>query len=265
MTVHTLYQYVETAVKRKAQLLRLRQTPSIHERAGGELMLGDFRAPLVPQALTTATFAGAAGIVFSDRKSERTKAILTNWSDRSKTVEQLQYAANLSEPMEAYTKESFGEWRVALRKSFQFDRTEIEVDGGTLQFPGGRLVYRYEADTKDQGAIVRDLRLDTSWFADLTRFLPLLELFQMRPRAFRVKLHREVQPLDCASALETAGWEIESEAEDTVIANTERIEITVSPRRLEFSGIDVRALFDKDVESTAQHQIIAETIATLAR
>lgn len=265
MTVHSLYEYLETAVKRKAQLLRLRQTPSIQERAGGELMLGDFRAPLVPQALTPATFAGAAGIVFSDRKTEWTKTILTDWSNRSKPVEQLQYAANMDEPMEVYTKDDFGQWRVELRKNFKFDRSEIESDGGTLRFPGGRLTYRYEAETKDRGIIVRDLDLAASWFADLARLNPLLELFQMRPSAFRVKLDRELRPLDCANALEAAGWDIESEADDEVIANAEQVEIKVSPRRLRFSRIDVRALFDKDVEATAQHQIIAETIATLLR
>jgi hypothetical protein len=265
MTVQTLYQFVETAVKRKAKSMRLHQTPSIHVRANAELVLGDFRPPLVPQALSSATFAGSGGIAFSDRRGDSTKAILTNWNNRSLTAEQLEYAANQAAAMEAYTKESFARWRVDLRRQFRYDRGEIEVSAGSLAFPGGRLSYRYESNTKDRGSIVRDLELDAEWFADLTRLGPLLELFKMRPSAFAVKLREAVEPLNYATALEAAGWQIESEAEDEVVANAEQIEVKLSPLHVAFSGVDVSALFDRDVESTPQHRIIATTIATLAR
>jgi hypothetical protein len=264
LTLPRLFDYVSTNVRRKCRDYRIQQTPSLETSINGTLVLADFRRPLVVPSSVDLTAHPLNGLLFRETRGEQTKCILTEWSDRSKTKEQLQWAANTSDAMEAYLKDDFGSWRPLLRRRFGFAPSAIETDGGTIRFPGGDLSYRYEADSKDRGSIHRELSLDIDWFGDRARLTSLLGVFNFEPDTFELQLSMRLKPMDQITGLEANGWDIRQESNDEVVAFKDGITMKVTAGALAFDGFDIEQLLAGGGDLTDDQILLAETIATLA-
>jgi len=262
LTLPKLFDYVSTKVNRKCRDYRFQQTPSLESTVSGTVVLADFRKPIVTAAAAELKEYLVEGLVFRHHYSETTKAILTEWSNPSKTKEQLQYAANTPQAMETYLSSNFGEWRPALRRQFKFSTSEIEAAGSTLTFPGGSLEYRYEAETKQSGQIYRKLSVDIDWFGDGPRLAALLALFEFSPRAIELKLGATLNPLEQIAGLEAHEWEMESESEEKVVARKNDIEITIRSKSLRFDGIQVDQLLSP--KPSEERNRLMQTLMMLA-
>ena len=261
LTLPKLFDYVSTKVNRKCRDYRLQQTPSLESTVSGTLVLADFRKPIVAAAAAGLKEHAVEGLVFRHRYGERTKAILTEWSNPSKTKEQLEYAANTPQAMEAYLSSNFGEWRPALRKQFKFATSDIEAVGSTMTFPGGSLEYSYKADTKQSGQIYRKLSVDVDWFGDGPRLAALLELFDFSPKGIELKLGATLMPLEQIAGLEANEWEVQSESEDKVVARKDGVEITIRPRSLRFEGVEIEQLLS--ARPTEERKKLMQTLVMI--
>lgn len=264
LTLPGLFDYVSTNVQKKCRDYRIQQTPSLETSVNGTLVLADFRQPLVVPSAVDLSAHPLNSLLFGETRGEQTKCILTKWSDRSKTKEQLQAAANTTEAMATYLKEDFGKWRPLLRKRFGFSPSDIEADGGTMGFPGGSLSYCYEADSKDSGSIHRELNLDIDWFGDRARLASLLALFNFEPDTFELQLSMRLKPMDQISGLEANGWDIRQESDDEIVAVKDGITMTVTAGALVFDGFDIEQLLAGGGNLTDGQKLLAETITTLA-
>jgi hypothetical protein len=264
LTLPKLFDYVSTNVKRKGLDYRIQQTPSIETSSNATLVLADFRAPIVLPSSIDLKAHPLESVIFRETFGERTKSILTEWRDRTKTPEQLQFAANSVDAMGAYVKGDFGRWRPLLRKNFDFVSSDIGANGGTLTFPGGELTYYYRADSKDSGYIHRKLVLTVDWFGDRERLASLLEVFNFSPNSFALRLGMRLVPMDQVTGLEANGWKIETESDDTVVAIKDGITITVREGSLKFIGFDIPKLLASETDPTDDQVLLAETVAILA-
>jgi hypothetical protein len=264
LTLPRLFDYVSTNVQRKCRDYRIQQTPSLETTVNGTLVLADFRRPLVVPSSVDLTAHPLNALLFHETRGEQTKCILTEWSNRSKTKEQLQWAANTTDVMAEYLKDDFGKWRPLLRKRFGFSPTDIETDGGTMGFPGGSLSYRYEAESKDHGSIHRVLMLDIDWFGDGARLASLLALFSFDPDAFELQLSIRLKPMDQIAGLEANGWDVRQESDDEVVAVKDGKTMTVTAGSLAFDGFDIEQLLAGGGDLTDDQKFLAETITAIA-
>jgi len=186
--------------------------------------------------------AAIRSAVFREEYPEKTTAILTQWSDRRKTPEQLQWAANTAPALAEYLQEDFGRWRTLIRRRFHFKVADLGAAGGTLSFPGGVLTYGFTSDSRDRGSIQRTLAVEAGWFTDGPRLAALLEILGFRTQAFELELNVELDPLSKIERLEVAGWAIEQEAEAEIRATKGDLRMTVRTAAIQFSGVDLAAL-----------------------
>jgi hypothetical protein len=264
LTLPRLFDYVSSNVQRKCRDYRIQQTPSLETTVNGTLVLADFRRPLVVPSSVDLTAHPLNALLFRETRGEQTKCILTEWSNRSKTKEQLQWAANTTDAMAAYLKEDFGKWRPLLRKRFGFSPTDIETDGGTMGFPGGSLSHRYEAESKDSGSIHRELILDVDWFGDGARLASLLALFDFDPDTFELQLSMRLKPMTQIAGLEANGWDIRQESDEEVVAVKDGITMTVTTDTLAFDGFDIEQLLAGGANLTDDQKFLAETMTVVA-
>lgn len=264
LTVPKLFDYVSTLVKRDCKSFRLQQTPSLKTSATGTFVLADFRQVLVAPSSVDLKAHPFNALVFRESYGERTKAILTEWKDRSKTPDQLEFAANSRDAMEAYLADTFGEWRPLFRKSFGFTVSEIETDGASFVFPGGSLSYRYQAESKDSGRIHRELILDIDWFGNGSRLMSLLSILEFEPHTFELSLGSNLKPMDQIAGLEANGWNIEKEGRHEVVASKDGVTMTVTADALNFDGFDIKQLLAGASTPNDDQMLLAETITLVA-
>jgi hypothetical protein len=264
LTLPSLFDYVSTEVKRKNSDYRIQQTPSLETTSNATLILADFRKPLVSHASQSLKDHFVEALVLRETFSERTKAILTEWKDRSKPVDQLEWAANTDGAMEAYLKDDFAEWRSSLRRQFSFASTDIASSGSELTFPGGALTYRYKAETKDSGRVLRKLTLDIDWFGDGARLAFLLDILQFQPSKTEFKLATTIAPLEQIAGLEANGWTIESESDDVVVARKDEVALTIKNKSLAFEGVDIREVLAESNKIGTSRRLLMETVLAIA-
>jgi len=264
LTVPKLFDYVSTLVKRDCKSYRLQQTPSLKTSATGTFVLADFRRALVAPSSVDLKAYPFNALVFRESYGERTKAILTEWSDRSKTPDQLEYAVNNLGGLKKYLEEPFAKWRPLFRKRFGFTVSEIETDGTSFTFPGGSLSHSYEAENKDGGRIHRELSLDIDWFDDGPRLSLLLSILDFEPHSFELSLGSSLKPMDQIAGLEANGWNIEKEANDQVVASKDGITMTVTQDALSFDGFDIKQLLAGASAKNDDQLLLAETISIVA-
>ena len=264
LTVPKLFDYVSTLVKRDCKSYRLQQTPSLKTSATGTFVLADFRRTLVAPASVDLKAHPFNALVFRESYGERTKAILTEWTDRSKTPGQLEYAVNNLGGLKKYLEEPFAKWRPLFRKRFGFTVSEIETDGTSFTFPGGSLNHSYEAENKDGGRIHRELALDIDWFDDGPRLSALLSILDFEPHTFELSLGSSLKPMDQIAGLEATGWNIQKEANDEVVASKGGITMTVTADALSFDGFDIKHLLAGASAKNDDQLLLAETITIVA-
>ncbi len=265
LTVPKLVDYVRTLVHRDCTSYRLLLTPTVKASAIGTFVLADFRRPLVAPSSVDLKAHPFNALVFRESYDERTKAILTDWKDRSKTPDQLEYAINNLGGLENYLGEPFGKWRPLFRKRFGFTVSEIDANGTSFQFPGGALNYRYEAFSKDGGRVHRELTLDIDWFGDGPRLSSLLALLDFTPRTFEVNLGNCFKPMDQIVGLEANGWEIGKESNTEVVANKDGITMTVTADALSFDGFDINQLLAGAGAQNEDLTLLTETLTLVAQ
>jgi hypothetical protein len=264
LTVPKLFDYVSTLVQRDCKSYRIQQTPSLKTSATGTFVLADFRRLLVTPSSVNLKAHPFDELVLRESYGERTTAILTEWSNRSKTSDQLEYAVNNLGGLEKYLEEIFSKWRPLFRKRFGFTISEIDPDGSRFNFPGGSISYRYEAETKDRGLIHRKLTLDIDWFGDGPRLLSLLSILEFEPHTFELGLSISLKPMDQIAGLEANGWEIESEANDQVVASRDGITMSVTAGSLSFEGFDIEQLLSGANSPNEQQQLLADSLMIVA-
>lgn len=264
LTIPTLFDYVSTLVKRDCKSYRLQQTPSLKTSATGTFVLADFRRPLVVASSVDLKAHPFNALVFRDSFGERTKAILTEWSNRSKTSDQLEYAVNNQGGLEKYLEEPFGKWRPIFRKHFGFTVSEIETGGSSFKFPGGWLSYNYKATSKDGGLIHRELNLDIDWFDNGPRLKDLLSILHFEPELLELGLRNSLKPMEQISGLEANGWDINKETNDEVVASKDGVTMTITEYALSFDGFDIKQLLAGANAKNDDQLLLAETISIVA-
>jgi hypothetical protein len=264
LTVPKLYDYVRTLVHRDCESHHLHQAPTFKTSDAGTFVLADFTRPLVAPSAVDWTAHPFNALVFRESFNERTKTILTDWKDRSKTPDQLEYAINNLGGLETYLEDTFGKWRPLFRKRLGFTVSEIDAYGTSFQFPGGALNYRYEAFSRDAGSVHRKLTLDIDWFGDGPRLLSLLSILDFTPHTFELSLGNGLQPMDQIAGLEANGWELEKETNAEVLASKNGITMTVTTTALRFDGFDIKQLLVGADAPNEDQALFAETLTIVA-
>ncbi|MDX2110246.1 MAG: caspase family protein [Verrucomicrobiota bacterium] len=264
LTIPSLFHAVATSVIGKCPAYRVQHTPDRLEVPLPALMLADFRKPILINSRINLNAHPLEALIFRQSQVERTKCILTEWKDSSKTPQQLEYAANTDRALSTYLADDFNRWRPLLRKQFGFSPANIDCSGGTLTFPGGLLSTRFEARDKKHGHIHRELRIDIDWFGDGPRLSNLLEALDFRPESFAFQLTGTCQPLHQITGLEANQWEVKSESDIEVTAHREGITLIIGPDMLSFEGFDIPQLLTGADEPTEGQRLLLETLAFLA-
>jgi hypothetical protein len=242
LTIPKLFDYVSTLVKRDCNSYRLQQTPSLKTSATGTFVLADFRQPLVVSAVTLKANSFNS-LILHESHSERTKSILTDWSNRNKTAEQLEYAINNLGGLTKYFENTFSTWRPLFRRHLGFTSSELETDGSTFSFPGGSLSHRYHAESKDRGCIHSELTLDSDWFNNGPRLISLLSILDFNPHSLEINFTSPLKPLNQIESLEANDWRITNESAHEIVASKNGITMTVAVDSLKFDGFDIKKLF----------------------
>lgn len=261
LTLASLFDYVSAGVQRAAKSLHVSQVPTLQDTSSGVMVLGDFRAFLIPSGPVDFKKHPITNLVLKHTQRESTKNILTNWKNRTLTVEQLEHAANsaLSEYLEA----DFGRYRSSLRKRLAFAVSEIDSEDDRLIFPGGSLSYSFKGETKDSGLIHRELSLDADWFDKPERLKNLLEIFGFSPDEFVWELGVTLEPLMQVSSLEAKDWETTSETKALVTFKKEGVTMHVEPRQITFEGLDVLDMLMGYKEDESVANLVGDTLQLL--
>ena len=265
LTLPSLFDYVSTSVQRDCRSFRLHQTPAISkESTTGTIILGDFsRAISTPESVDLSDHP-LKNLRFRDSYKEYTKAVLTEWRNRSKPIEQLEYAANNGDAMANYVKSVFKEKRSALRTTFGFSVSDIGCEGAAVSFPGGSLEYHFDLQSKDSGVMCRTLELDLDWFEDPAKLQSLFNVLSFRPTEMELPLNFEMKPLEQIAGLEANGWAVESEDDDEVVCVKSGITVRITMDALLFSGFDIKSLLGTDEDDRETKKLFSGAIALLA-
>jgi hypothetical protein len=264
LTLHSLFSFVSEEVARDCRSRRIKQTPTLFEEVTGVVVIGDFSHILVSSSdLSEIQGFPVSWLFLEDSFDESTSSILTEWSNRSRPIEQLEYAANSSGAMAGYTKEDFGKWRSRLRKEFGFNVAEISTDGGALIFPGGSLSYSIELGSRDRGEVTRTLQLDIDWFGKADLLLKLLQLFEMRPESLKLSLKIDLEPLAQIPGLEANEWEVTKESDEEVVAEWEGIVVTIREDTIQFEGMNVVGMLESAEEGSAEAECLSDVLGRI--
>ena len=261
LTLASLFAFVSVGVQRAAKSLHIQQAPTLQDTSSGVMILGDFRAFLIPSGSVDFKKHPILSLVLKDTQQEYTSNILTSWRNRSLTVEQLEYAANSALP--EYLEADFGRFRSSLRKKLGFSVSEIDSDDKRLVFPGGRLSYSFEGETKDSGVLHRELSLDADWFDKPDRLKALIEIFGMDPDEFVWELGVTLEPLKQVSSLEAKEWETTSETKELVTFKKYGVTMQVEPRLITFEGIDVLEMLEGETDDDTVTNLVGDTLQLL--
>jgi hypothetical protein len=262
LTVASLFDFVSTEVKRACKSMRLHQSPTIDgPTSSGLIILGDFRPILVPNSPIDLKEHPISSLVLKDAKDERTKNILTQWRNRSCTIDQLEYAAN--QALGEHLENDFARYRSALRSRFKFGVSDLESDGKVLRFPNGSLSYHFKAKSKDLGLLHRKMVLCREWFADKLQLKDILDILEMKPKSFSWKLSVDFDPLKQIAVFEANGWQTTAEAEDKVCFQQGTVELMITNGEMCFAGIDFRELLDPDNKAGEQNSFISNALRLL--
>jgi hypothetical protein len=260
LTVGSLHGYVTAEVKRRAHTYKVTQTPSLHTSSTNPIVLGDFRKQPAWEESVKLDRSKIHSITLRDSYPEKVRAILTAWGNRPKTQAQLQYAANTPAALEEYLDADFSSWRTELRKKFNFASAQIEADGGELSFPGGSLFHEYKAETKESGAMHRELYLDEDWFDDVQRIQDLLDIFGVAPEELSISLVKKIAPIDKMPTLAAYSWEVLREKGTRVVAQKGAVGVTICEETLTFTGLDFDDLFGPEEEESASRSAFVQAL-----
>ncbi len=264
LTLHSLFGYVNEEVARNCRSRRIKQTPTLFEEVTGVVVLGDFSQVLGSSSdLSEIQGFPLSWLFLEDSFDEYTSSILTEWSNRSRPIEQLEYAANSSEAMAGYTKEDFDKWRPRLRREFGFNPSDISTNGGVLYFPGGSISYSIKLGSKDRGDLTRELQLDVDWFGRPELLLKLLKLFRMTPESLKLSLKVDLEPLAQIAGLEANDWEVTQESEEKVVAEWDRIVVEIKQDTLKFEGMDVIGMLESADEGSAEAECLSDVLGRI--
>jgi hypothetical protein len=200
--------------------------------------------------------------VFREDYRIRTKAILTEWTNRRITPEQLQFAANSAPALAEYLKDDFGKWRPLLRRKFAFKVAQISAEAGVLAFPGGTLTYSFAAENRDRGSMNRELSVDEAWFADGPRLAALFEIFGFKTQTFELEFAAALDPLAKIERLEESHWTIEREGATEVMATKGGLKMTIRERGVTFEGLNLHKLLAANAEETPDRAAFTEIFST---
>ncbi len=264
LTLAKLFAFVSTEVKQVCNSYRIQQVPSPDSSATGIIVLGDFRPTLTASASVNLKGHPFKALVFHESKNVRTKEILTQWTDRFKTKDQLEYAVNNKGGLEKYLEESFAEWRPTFRRSFGFTASQIDTSGTSFTFPGGSLNHCYHAASKDSGRIHRELSLDPAWFDDGCRLELLLSKLNFAPDSFELTLTGTLKPMDQIAGLEAHKWVIHHETSDRVEGGKGGVTMTINKDSLIFEGFNIKDLLTGASGPNQERQLLEETIGMVA-
>jgi hypothetical protein len=260
LTLASLYDFLSTHVRRDGKSRGFRQTPSLASSVSGVLVLADFSLHPTTQGALEVLVRGVSHLVLRDSQSEQTKNILTSWSNRALTPEQLEYAANTPQALGAYLTDTISTLRPKLRNVFRFAHSEVEADHDALLFPGGSLSFRYRAETRDRGKIHRTLTLDSDWFADWERLNSLLALFDITSKGFRLQLLNKTRPLDHLTVLEAHGWDTRKESDEGITVAKSGVAMTLTRGAAAFQGLTVKDLFAASSAPGSANDLLAEAL-----
>ncbi|RYZ70231.1 MAG: caspase family protein [Proteobacteria bacterium] len=264
LTLHSLFGFISEEVARDCRSRRIKQTPSLFEEVTGIVVLGDFSQILVTSSeLSEVQGFPISWLFLEDSFDECTNSILTEWSNRSLTIKQLEYAANSDGAMAEYTSENFKKWRSRLRNDFGFNGSDISAEGGVLRFPGGSISYSIELGSKDRGDITRKLQLDIDWFGKTDLLLKLLKLFQMRPESLKFSLNIDLEPLVQIPGLEANEWEVTEESEDEVVAEWDNIVVTIRQDTVRFDGMNVLGMLEAAEEGSVEAECLTDVLGRI--
>lgn len=261
LTLPSLFDYVSVEVQRAAISLHLRQVPTLQDTSTGVIVLGDFRAFLIPSGPVDFKKHPITSLVLKDSQGESTSSILTSWRDRRLTVEQLEYAANRA--LAEYLEADFGRFRSSLRKQLGFSASEIDSEDERLIFPGGTLSYTFKGETKDSGLLLRELSLDADWFDKPERLKSLMKILDFDCDEFVWELGVTLEPLKQIASLEAKGWESISETKSVVKFRKTGVKMTVEARRITFEGLNVLGMLEAGAESNSVAALVGDTLQLL--
>ncbi len=264
LTVPSLFDYVSAAVQRKAKSYHYTQTPSLYKNANGTMVVGDFRKSLIADASSTLQKEKIDYVSFCETDSVKVQDILPKRRDRTIDTERLTYAANTSSAMSEFLEEDFSRWRTKLRTKFNYLPKQIEVEGGTLEFPDGTLSFEFAAETKDSGKMKKMLELGENWFGDFERMQNLLSIFELNPDDITIGLTTQIKPIDQIQSLTANGWVVQSEKATKVVSKKGGVSLTVFQKRLSFKGINIDEFFSIAAAPSDDAQSFVQIINSLS-
>lgn len=263
LTISSLFEFVNSGVRRKSATFNKTQTPNIYTKSNGVMVLGDFRSTLISSAPIGLPNNAFGQVLLTETQSENVRALLPDWKDPRKTKDQLEYAANTVGALNKYFDDDFSSWRTELRTEFGFPPAKMEVGGGDLEFPGGSLCNNYVAESKERGFIQRKLYLEMEWMRDGARLKKLLEIFKFNVEEFVLELNSNIVPIDQLQGLAANNWNVKSEKDTKVVAYKDGIELRVHPKRIVISGLDFDEILDQSIKNSKSREIFSQAVSAL--
>jgi hypothetical protein len=162
LTLHSLYDFISTKVRRHAKSYHEKQFPSIDINTNGVMILGDFSQPLIsPENLNLDGYP-VSSLDFYEKESLFVKEVLTNIRRWTYSQEYLEGLVNsqLGEHLES----EFGKKASALINSIGFSPDKVGVEDTRISFPAGEYYAEYIAEDKKYGNLTYTLSLESEWF-----------------------------------------------------------------------------------------------------
>jgi len=245
LTLDSLHQYVGACVERKAKSYQKCQKPTVDVQSSGTLVIADYSQSIIdPAAFDPGEFP-LESLTVEEWEGFRVDEVLTSirrWSAYSTEYLADRVNAGLAEHLE----DRLGQLVADLVNDLKLPISEVAAEDTELVFPGGRLVYTYEADDKKTGRLVGQLVLDTEWITNPGRMQDLLECLGFSPERISVELSKRVDPQSLLAGLKANGWRATSIRSHRIEASNGKVSLAVEPTSLIFEGLTIAEMFGLD-------------------
>jgi Caspase domain len=251
LTVDSLNEYVSVEVYRRSKEYGKKQRPAYETSGNGTLVLGDFRRSLLADVASHIGEAPIDMLDFIEHERVNAKDVLKNFTvssrDRQSYIEK-----RVNQELVPQFRENLGRFRSAICRDLNLAYSNVTVDDGAIDFPGGRYTISYEADSVKTGHYVYSASFGKEWFDRPLEIIQVLKAVDFRPDRITLYLKKPIQPESFIPGLQSHGWEIDSALPDKVVAARDGLNVEVSAETIHLEGFTPQQILGTQKDENAR-------------